>query len=932
MSERRVLELRIHGVNNTAPWSMLELSQDAVHQVEGDTLGSFWQPTDDGQAGLKPDDPGRVPSGIVREAYSWGGMARSSSDPLPLGANKYAAAAARFGWTLLMPFSLLNMAYWSRRLVKEEPAGEGMAPQRIVREGWRGAGGGAQLRVAGLLLTLLLTLPLCVIALDLVSVQCYQDSTAPCSNLPSFVDFLSSWDVARRLALMSFAPLVAFCFLYGLTLASATRYTASSSSARSWQRGHYMDASETEPVWPMLRTRGFWNPLKLLQRTALLHLSAVAMLIALLTSWNTTYGDGTGCSEPAQLLRGSCWHQVDRGGARAWTEFAILVLTLAVLAAIACALAVGTEDAPDVRRPATKKTKAQARSYGDWTTVVGAVAVAVFAAQELILVIWPAPRHDLDTRHPLLGIAAMPAVLIAVLLAVAVAGSTWRMVENRWPLAIALLFAAAALMSSFSWHHGDVAWVFRGVALLALGWCVSIVLSAHGGPYSPRRRYTAWSGCAPGVFVMLALLFAMVLSSGVVVAVGDVLNGTNSAGSLAGGHAAATAAHRVARAVPACAAKKNCPADLQVPRPYVWFGAALLTLVVLMVVVLVVVLVRARRRPDDDPRMAGHDLSDYPAIHGSVVSKRWFASLMHRAEKHAGALALIGFAVTTAEVLLSVSGWRPSKSSGADAFAGWVLGSGMWVLGATGVLIIGLAAGGKAVGNARPLGLLWDLTCFLPKAAHPFGPPCYAERVVPELLARYEEWLTVDGESPAPGAIPPARTIVLSAHSLGSVLAVASVFALLPAPPEDDSGVAEVGAISLLTYGSQLRGYFGRILPDLLGPDVLGHLPSRAADLFAREEMTTSIEDEDDLPDTPPADSLRALLGGKPGTGGRWISLWHRTDYIGFPVVRYRNSPVDRYAEEVDDTGYMLKVLTHSDYPRTPAYAQALRDLTTASS
>jgi len=93
----RILELRIHGVNNTVPWNVLQLPPEAVRQTAGDALGSFWQPAADRQATLPAGDPGKVPPGVLREAYSWGGMARTSVDGVPTGANKYVSAAARVG-------------------------------------------------------------------------------------------------------------------------------------------------------------------------------------------------------------------------------------------------------------------------------------------------------------------------------------------------------------------------------------------------------------------------------------------------------------------------------------------------------------------------------------------------------------------------------------------------------------------------------------------------------------------------------------------------------------------------------------------------------------------------------------------------------------------------------------------------------------------
>ena len=58
----------------------------------------------------------------------------------------------------------------------------------------------------------------------------------------------------------------------------------------------------------------------------------------------------------------------------------------------------------------------------------------------------------------------------------------------------------------------------------------------------------------------------------------------------------------------------------------------------------------------------------------------------------------------------------------------------------------------------RTVGVIWDLATFWPRAAHPLAPPCYAERVVPELVHR-ATWLATEQGG-----------LVLSGHSQGSVL------------------------------------------------------------------------------------------------------------------------------------------------------------------
>lgn len=163
-----------------------------------------------------------------------------------------------------------------------------------------------------------------------------------------------------------------------------------------------------------------------------------------------------------------------------------------------------------------------------------------------------------------------------------------------------------------------------------------------------------------------------------------------------------------------------------------------------------------------------------------------------------GAGAVIG-SWTTGEVPgLALDGSGPFLESVAEA----AQSTGSWLVG-FGFLVF-VACGRRAYRDAsarRTIGILWDVGTFWPRAAHPFAPPCYAERAVPDLASRMSGWT--------------GRTrgrLVISGHSQGSVLAASAVWQL---PARTRSRVA------LLTYGSPIERLYGRWFPAYFGPGQL---------------------------------------------------------------------------------------------------------------
>lgn len=230
-------------------------------------------------------------------------------------------------------------------------------------------------------------------------------------------------------------------------------------------------------------------------------------------------------------------------------------------------------------------------------------------------------------------------------------------------------------------------------------------------------------------------------------------------------------------------------------------------------------------------------------------------------------------------------------------------------------VILGASAGLVAVGAKlresegwrKTIGVIWDLVTFWPRAAHPLSPPCYTERVVPEVLTRLDWARRLHGQ------------VLVSAHSQGSTIAVAALMR-----------TTDLDGVRLITYGSQLRALYGRVFPRVFGPDDVGYLPT-----------TGPITLRHPAPDLPPGVPPRAPAGAPAVPAGSlrdrigvgsWVNVFRRGDPIGFRVFSDTfDDDHDRVALEVPQGEYGdpgPTILGHSGYQHSPEYRAAVGEWT----
>lgn len=400
------------------------------------------------------------------------------------------------------------------------------------------------------------------------------------------------------------------------------------------------------------------------------------------------------------------------------------------------------------------------------------------------------------------------------------------------------------------------------------------------------RTSPVWGGLAPAALPLLGWLLVAGWAAGLTFAVARMLG------------------------TPRPSSAPAAPTDLVVPAAFTWSAViAFLTAAAALLAGLgVVARIRFRRR---HPEKLLAEFTGYPgrpavedearARRDHVVARAWLLGDLDGPAQLVLLTALVVPAVAAVVAMVAYwqdSAWPSTHTSFAVVLGTWALaGAAVWLI-ATGRRAF------KDVDLRRKIGILWDLGAFWPRSAHPLAPPCYMERVMPDLLSRVDQ----------PGSpVRNSRAIILSCHSQGTVIGAAL---LMQAANPD-------GRLRFLSYGSPLRRLYATVFPAYFGRVPLGRLGQFLS--TERWQEGTAFDD---------------------GPGARehwqWRNLHRATDPIGGPVFAdYRclvpqTGDVDqwlwdpRYAPDAGDT-CPPAAQGHGGYPADPAYESALTALSPAS-
>ncbi|GAA2021477.1 hypothetical protein [Nocardiopsis rhodophaea] len=514
------------------------------------------------------------------------------------------------------------------------------------------------------------------------------------------------------------------------------------------------------------------------------------------------------------------------------------------------------------------------------------VAAAIAAVTTLLLA--PALGYDRAADSPVAG------TVLSVLVALTFTGSALSVLipgtDPRW-----------------NGYADTLCRVLRDLALVLLAVTLLYVLL-------PRQGWEA-SGRLPGFDIGLNVLFAAQCALGVLLLVcaivlywggsahgGIALRGmagpaTAALGTLLGGVLTAAAVYQAAGMLGGCnypgAQATDC-IELRAPSAFAWLQLAF-TMEVIIALVAAAALgiwMRGRTRREIGVVTALYQRDPGERRTRELARARAYGGITETLPAVLAAFLLPVIALIVL-ALYSVLTGRLSVAPEAlegpftavSGATGWIQGAvatmvtvGSWLGGLFLFVLVGI---GSSAYRNRPtrqvVGVLWDIGTFWPRAAHPLAPPSYAERAVPQLVARVA------------GKTGRGIGVVLSGHSQGSVLAAAAAWQL----PSRCRPL-----VVLLTHGSPLYRLYARYFPAYFGPRALGDLNGRVE---------------------------------------HWRNLWRATDAIGGPIKAERDAgdgatefvgfaeplPDPRHFDPDEGEALPPPVLGHSFYTRDPAYTAA---------
>ncbi len=989
------VELRVHGVHGTSPGAMLGLADGDVGQVAGDDLTGIYRAKKDGPLPYR-DLAG---TGVTVEAYSWGALTS--------GVQGFLGWVKRALWLILLPFALINLAYWARI---------GLA-QGTGQSRW----GARAVRVSGLLLTVFFVVTPCIVAIDMGAWQCFRYGVPGCSALPDWLNFLGGWDPGQRIALATLLPVLGITVLWLLSRTSIKRYESVGAA------GDVLPAtSATGEAWKdsVLRHPHLWDGSQRTLRLQRFHLAAAFATVIAFSGVHVL--------------------EVGRGRLVWWSLVGLVVSLLVALALLALAVVAVCGNHPhDVEWGLEEGGPSRLDLLAERLTprvdlAVSWLALGAYVFHVLVLSTLHTGREPLDESLDFAGRNVWFLTLFVLLTILHLSVFTGGRMRPRTAVAISLCPVLVAVVPLLQGEPGTydrrTGWVILVMTLVAIGfWAALARWQYHHPPQGHEDK--AWRGAGASVLLATAAWVALLFTSSTVVAAANWLNGPDhgvgdlvsrvevpegqvapttldplseqstksfvatgdvllrGARIVVGDHSAVVTAgtvgmkglslkvdadyagtddftegrgrtvvdRRASRlSIPtstlvledSCLAggSTKCTAEdgqfhsagvltlpkgvdrlvlskgvvldptddpevpLAVPQVLIWTSIGQLLWVVLVASLVGVCLMRFSRR-------AGRAISRHYASGTSwlehiperdrdkCVSARTNAALSHRAETLLDVVGAITSPVALVVVVVSASGIPPWELPGLD-WTRTVATASMW-------LVVGSSAGLVAAGSQirrsekarKAIGVIWDLTTFWPRAAHPLAPPCYAERVVPELQAR-SRWVL--GKPPDAGYR--RNQLVLSGHSQGSLIVLATLSRF-----EDE----DLPRTRVITYGSQIRALYGRIFPQVFGPDIVGYRPT---------EGTPSLVDG--VPDLPaPAGSPRPPDPAPDGSvrqrlrsaGGEWVNLFRRTDPLGWRVFSDVDSDLDRPVPEVPASGVGdpgPRVMGHSGYQHSRVYRE----------